>query len=192
MAIKIHTWLIRGISPLLQNNPAAMESGSSTGLKAGKKVYEPKKEAEVRAYQENGHFVHPAAGFRAGLLTAASGRKIRNRPARTLIAGAAFPVEENVILLDAKTLKPLKSYDLHSVRVVVMKAGIKRVRPLFKDWAAKLALEIDTDFIPELDLITELLNISGRICGLGDFRPDTSKGKSGVGTYGRYHAELMS
>ena len=190
MAIEIHTWEIRGISPLLQNNPAAMGGGGDGGLISKKKVYDPAEEAEVRTYRENGNFCHPAAGFRAGLLTAASGRKIGKRTARAVVAGAAFPVEDNLVLLDAKKLKPLKKYELHSTRVVVNRAGITRVRPLFKDWAVKLAMEIDTDFIPNLGLVTELLNIAGRICGLGDFRPDTSKSKSGVGTYGRYRAEL--
>ena len=191
MALELHVWNIVGVSPLLQNNPAGtMSSGKEEGLSAKKKVYNDDEEAAIRVYKnDEGQFVHPTAAFRSGVLVAAGGRKIGKKAARAILAGAIFPAEIETILLDEKG-KPIKDYKVHKCRVVVGKSGVLRCRPQYFPWSLKLAVEVDRDFIPNLDVVTEILNIAGRICGIGDNRPDTSKGKSGVGTFGRYKAEL--
>ena len=193
MALELHTWKISGVSPLLQNNPAAtMSSGGDGAMSAGKKVYDDKEEAAIRVYKNTDEqYVHPTAGFRAGILVAAGGRKINKKAARTILAGSVFPAEMEALLLDAKD-KPIKAHDIHKCRVVVGKSGILRCRPMYKTWSCLLPMEIDRDFITNLDVVTEILNISGRIVGIGDNRPDTSKGKSGVGTFGRYSAKLLN
>lgn len=192
MALELHTWTIIGMSPLLQNNPAGtMKSGTGDTVSAGKKVYDDKEEAEVRVYRcEDGAPMHPTAAFRSGLLNAAKGRKIDKTSARTVVAGAVFPTEIESRLIDEKG-KPLKAYTIHKCRCVVGKSGILRCRPSWSPWRLVLALDIDTDFIPRIGLVTDLLNVAGRIIGIGDYRPDTSNGKSGVGTFGRYRAELL-
>ncbi len=193
MGLELHTWKIAGVSPLLQNNPAGtMDAGDSTGISAGKKVYKDQEEADIRVYRTaSGEPMHPTAAFRSGLLEAAKGRKIGKTAARSVLAGAVFPAETEALLVDAKG-KPLKKYEIHKCRVVIGKSGILRCRPQWFPWFIQLPMEIDRDFIKDLDLVTEVLNIAGRIQGIGDYRPDTSKGKSGVGTFGRYAAELIS
>lgn len=192
MALELHTWRIVGISPLLQNNPAGtMKSGTGDRMSAGKKSYDDEEEAAVRVYRcEDGAPMHPTAAFRSGLLNAAKGRKIGKTAARAVVAGAVFPTEMESRLIDAKG-KPLTKYAIHKCRCVVGKSGILRCRPAWMPWQLLLALDIDTDFISQLSLVTELLNISGRIIGIGDYRPDTSGGKSGVGTFGRFEAALI-
>ena len=192
MALELHTWNIIGVSPLLQNNPAGtMKSGTGDSMSAGKKVYDDTDEAAVRVYRcEDGSPMHPTAAFRSGMLNAAKGRKINKNSARSVIAGAVFPTETESRLIDEKG-KPLTKYSIHKCRCVVGKSGILRCRPAWMPWRLVLALDIDTDFIGQLNLVTELLNISGRIIGIGDYRPDTSGGKSGVGTFGRFQAELI-
>ena len=193
MALELHVWKIIGVSPLLQNNPAGTmkSSGGDGGLSAKKKEYDDNDEAAVRVYRtSDGAPMHPTAAFRSGMLEGSKGRKIGKTAARTVIAGAVFPSETEARLIDAKG-KPLEKYTVHKCRVVVGKSGILRCRPQWNDWFMLLPMEIDRDFIPKLELITEILNISGRIMGIGDNRPDTSKGKSGVGTFGRYRAELI-
>lgn len=193
MALELHTWRIVGVSPLLQNNPAGtMKSGSDVGgMSAGKKVYNDDEEAAVRVYRTaDGDPMHPTAAFRSGMLEAAKGRKIGKTAARTIIAGSVFPAETEARLLDSKG-KTAKTYTVHKCRVVVGKSGILRCRPQWTGWTCLLPLEVDTDFIKDVGLITDVLNIAGRIVGIGDNRPDTSKGKSGVGTFGRYKAELI-
>lgn len=192
MALELHVWNIVGVSPLLQNNPAGTMSsgGDGGGITSGKKVYDDAEEAAIRVYKnDEGQFVHPTAAFRSGVLVAAGGRKITKKAARAVLAGSIFPAEMEAILLDEKG-KPIKDYKIHKCRVVVGKSGVLRCRPQYFPWSLKLAVEVDRDFIPNLDVVTEILNIAGRICGIGDNRPDTSKGKSGVGTFGRYKAEL--
>lgn len=192
MALELHKWKIEGISPLLQNNPLAMmQAAGESEMSAGKKKYNNSQEAEIRCYRtEDKDFYHPSEAFRAAILASCSGRKINKRSAKAVVSGAVFPAERQVILIDPKSNKPLKKYDIHTCRVVIGKSGILRARPMYDPWACWLALEIDRDFIGDLGVVTELLNIAGRICGIGDNRPDTSKGRSGVGTYGRFRAEL--
>ena len=190
--LELHAWRITGISPLLQNNPATtMMMSADTGLSVGRKRYDDKNEAEIRTYKNAaGNYVHPTAGFRSGFLVAASGRKIARKSAKAILAGSVFPTEVEAILLDEKG-KPITKYELHKSRVMVGKAGVLRVRPMYWPWACLLAVDVDRDFIGDLSVITEILNIAGRIIGIGDYRPDTSKGKSGVGTFGRYEASLV-
>lgn len=194
MTIELHVWKITGISPLIQHNPLALQASQPTGaMTAGKKKYDDREEAEIRCYRtEDGEYFLPPEMFRAALLNACTGRKISRRSAKTIISGSVFPSERFLFLIDPASEKPLKKYEIHKCRAVVNRQGIIRVRPLFDPWALKLALEIDTDFIGNLEIITELLNIAGRICGVGDNRPDTSKGRNGIGTFGRFKAELVN
>jgi len=190
MAIVNHVFRITGVSPLLQNNPAETLVDNDEGqIKAKKKKYNDADEAKMRTYKEGRNYVHPSAGFRAGILRAGVGRKIGKTAAKSVLAGAVFPIEEFVVLIDPKTGKPLKSYEIDKRPVVIGTSRILRCRPKFTPWACDLAMEIDEDFVSE-ETVAEMLNISGRICGLGDFRPDTSGGKNGCGTFGRYTAKV--
>jgi hypothetical protein len=191
MGVEIHVWRIVGITPLMLNNPAATMLPDTGGMTAAKKTYDDSEEAAIRLYknakEEN---IFLTDGFRAGILTAAAGRKINKKAAKQTLAGSVFPVEPDFLILDDKG-KPAKEYEIDKRRVVIGKSGVLRCRPRFSPWQANLPLEIDRDFITNLDLVTEILNIAGRIVGLGEMRPDTSKGKSGVGSFGRYRATLV-
>jgi hypothetical protein len=191
MAIEMHVWRIVGLSPIMFNNPAGTMGGADGGMTAGKKVYDDHEEAEIRLYKnESGQITYRTDGFRAGILAAASGRKIGKKGAKQILAGSVFMAESEFHLLDAQG-KPARKYEIDKRRVMIGKSGVLRCRPKFNQWSCQLPIEIDTDFIKDLSIITEILNIAGRIIGIGEFRPDTSKGKSGVGTFGRYRAELV-
>ena len=193
MALELHTWRIVGVNGLILNNPAETlgAGGGGGGIAPAKKVYDDKEEARMRTYKNGkGEFVYLTAGFRAGILTAASGRKINKKAARMILAGSVFPAEDQFLILDDKG-KPVKGYEIHKAPVVVNKNRVLRCRPMFVPWSCLLPLEIDRDFIENLDVITQILNISGRIVGIGELRPDTSGGKKGIGTNGRYAAELV-
>jgi hypothetical protein len=191
MAIEVHVWKISGTSPLMLNNPAETMASSDDGLRGGKKTYDDKEEAEIRTYRDKDkHFIYTTAGFRAAMLTAAAGRKIGKRTAKQALAGAVFPVETEFLILDDKE-KPIKGYEIDKRRVVIGKSAVLRCRPRFSPWCCKLPLEIDTDFVTNLGVVTEILNIAGRIVGIGELRPDTSKGRSGIGNFGRFSATLV-
>jgi len=191
MAIEIHVWKLTGLSPLLQSNGASLlESQDQGGMTTGKKVYIDAEEAEMRVYRENGCFAHPTTAIRAALLSACTNRKINKKAAKGIIAGAVFPVEQWMRIDDAEG-KPFAAYEMFACRAVVGKNGIRRVFPMFRNWTALLPLEIDRDLIMSIDDITSLLDIAGRIVGIGQLRPDTTRGKNGVGTYGRFRAKLV-
>lgn len=62
-------------------------------------------------------------------------------------------------------------------RVVVQQSGITRVRPaLNKGWRAEFDLMVATPEYISPTLLLETLNLAGRLCGVGDYRP----------TYGRF------
>lgn len=181
--MEVFTYQVNGISPLLQHNPAAMGSGPK-GL-AAKKVYDVNKEADAGCYRDNKlNFIIPTIAFRSAILSASKGRKIGKVAARAVLSGCVFPIEESCTLLDSKG-KPIKGYEVHTCRAVVNKAGIIRARPMFRNWSCKLPLEVDTEILPEIDIITQLLNIAGKIIGVMDWRPEK------LGIYGRFTAELI-
>ena len=183
--MELLTYRITGVSPILQNNPAKMATQGSDGLKSGKKIYVAADEAEAAVYRnEQGEIIVPAIAFRAALFRAATNRKIGKLSAKSAVAGSIFPVETEVQLVNAKTNKAIKDYKIHSCRAVVNKAGIIRVRPMIENWACDLVLEVDTEMIPNVAVITELLNIAGKIAGIMDWRPEK------LGTFGRFTAKL--
>jgi hypothetical protein len=182
----IFVYRITGVSPLLQNNPAAMGGKKQDGL-AAKKIYIPEEEAKAALYtDDDGHIIIPSIAFRSAMFRAATGRKIGKSSAKTVISGSVFPVEQSLLVLNAKTGKPRKDYTIHKCRAVVNKAGILRCRPMISDWATDLALEIDTEMLPNPEVVTQLLNLAGKIAGVGDWRPEK------LGVFGRFTAVLKS
>jgi hypothetical protein len=191
MAVEIHVWKLTALSPLLQNNPAStMTSTGDDSLSAKKKTYDDDEEAEIRTYKaDDGTFYHPSASLRSAVLEAAKGRKIGKKAARAIISGALFPAEERITICNGDG-KPAKKFAVHKCRVKIGKAGILRCRPMFENWSAKVPFEVESDLVTP-SLVTDLLNVAGRIIGIGDNRPDTSGGKTGVGGFGRFKAELV-
>lgn len=191
--IKVHVWKITGKSPLMQSNAECIEVEVSDGLTAAKKKYDDKEEAEKRLYKVDGKYCHITSAFRRALTDAVRGRKFGNKQARYIISAAVFPVEEYCIICD-KNGSPFKKYTLDK-RSVVIKVGAKRnriprVRPKFVTWTMKIPFEIDLQLIT-VDQVTESLNLAGRLIGIGEFRPDPTEGKSGIGTFGRFSAEFV-
>ena len=190
MAMKEETWLLGGKSPLMQSSPASLapeeqEASDAIGT-SKKKVYDDDEECEVRVYRnEKRQYVHPSTAFRRGLITAAKGRKIGKDFARSLVAGAVFMCDEYMVIEDPATNKPIKSYvkDVRTARVGT--ALIRRVRPKFPKWQIRVTVEIDTEMITVLSL-HQLLVIFGNRVGLGELRPDSDGGKTGVGDFGRF------
>lgn len=182
--MKIAVFNITGLSPMLQHSPASMlVTSGGDGLKA-KRKNDPKAEAEAGVYRnDKGEVVIPTIAFRSAILSAAKGRKIGKVAAKTVISGCVFPVEESTLLLDQKA-KPLSRYKVHTCRAVIQRAGVIRARPMFENWTCRLALEVDVEMMPNLSILTELLNIAGKIIGIGDWRPEK------LGTFGRFKAEL--
>lgn len=193
--VEISVFEIVGVSPLLMNNPTVMlvpppvpppkKGGAPPSAK--KKEYVPEEEAEARTYRmPDGQLFVPSMWFRAALLKGCVGRKFEKSKvgAATLVQASVFTPEVKCPLVDPATGKPLKTYEINSVRVVVGKAGVIRCRPEMDPWGCELPLEIDDDFVTR-EQVLGLLNIAGKVAGVGDWRPNRK------GSYGRFRAELQ-
>jgi len=194
--LEIHAWKIKSKSGLLMNNPEgtlppSQEPEGGTKVEPLKKQYNDNEEARKRVVRDNsGRIVVPTCWFRAALLLAGTNRKVGKLSARVAVSGAVFPTKPQVVLLNANG-KPAtnKDWEIFKSPVTIGKAKVIRCWPHFPEWMVELDIEIDLDFI-SVDVVTELLNIAGRLQGIGDWRPDTSNKKKG-GTFGRFGAELL-
>ncbi len=182
------TFRIEGISPILMNNPESMQVGTASSL-ATKKIPTPEEEAAAKVYRaENGQLYIPSIAFRSSMIGpggGASGRRVGKYTANSRCSAGVFTVEAESLLINAKTDEPITDYEVHSCRAVVQRNGVRRSRPIVHDWATDLVLEVDDDFI-SLDQVHELLNISGKVAGVMDFRPQ----KKGV--FGRYRVAKVT
>jgi hypothetical protein len=168
MKIKKTTFKVVGLSPLLTNNPASMSTQDGGPKK--KKIPSPEEEAKAGLYvNANGCYYIPSIAFRSALLAAMVGKKIGKRAARTIMAASVFNADEQTILIDPDTEKPLTEYVIDSRRAVVQGQGITRHRPRFDKWAAKVTFEIDEEMMP-VKAVEEWLNEAGTMAGGGDYR----------------------
>lgn len=183
MAPKIVVFHITGISPLLQNNPAAFIGKTESDAITVKKTYNDEEEARLRLYKNDaGNFCHPSEAFIKAAVAAARGKKFGKVFAAKAIMGSVFMAEPFSIIEDEDG-KPAKSYTIDRKPVVVGKARVLRCRPSFFPWRIKVALDINTTMIrPEQ--VLEVLQLAGYTVGVGDYRPEKGGG------FGRFTAEL--
>lgn len=179
MTIEVHTFHVEGISSLLMNNPAGMGGGQPT--MGAKKIPTPEEEAAAKVYRSaDGTLYLPSIQFRSSLLNGCTGKRIGKVGAARQVSAGVFNVEtETPLKTPGKSGKPIKDYRIHQTRAVVQKQGVIRARAEVPEWAADVVFEIDTDFIT-VDQVRELLNVAGRIAGVGDWRPAKK------GPHGRY------
>ena len=119
------------------NNPASM-GRPSTGVGI-KKIPSPEEEAASKVYKDDkGNLYLNTNGFRSGLLSAATGRRIGKFAASSILSGAVFPTHERATLVNAKSGKPVKKYTINTMRAVVQQNGVLRSRPQIDDWACDL------------------------------------------------------
>jgi hypothetical protein len=180
------TFLLKGVSDLLQNNPAEfIGKTESVELTAAKKVYNDEEEAKLRLYRlPEGQLGHPTQAVIRAVIRAVTGKKFGKTPAPQLIKGAVFPVETFAVL-ERPNGEPLHDYAIDRRSVVVGKARVLRCRPRFANWRMRVALEVDTALISP-EMVAEAMNLAGRIVGIGDGRPEKGLG------FGRFTAEIVT
>ncbi|MBA7653785.1 hypothetical protein ES703_61646 [subsurface metagenome] len=177
-----------GNSGILMNNPEKCITGT-TGTTT-KKQYVPEDEAEKVAYRtDKGQLYLRSDMFRASIIGkggGAKGRKIGKFSAASRAAAAIRIIPENMncVLYDQKKRTPITTYEIYSKPVVRNKARVMSWRPNIKDWYCDVTYIIDTE-IMSVEMVLELLNISGRVSGVADFRFST------FGWFGGYRAEIL-
>lgn len=166
---------ILGLTPLIVNRFHEEAAAEATlGIRGHKERPTPEEDAENRLYTNgNGPFI-PAENIRQSIIGAASRHKIGRRAATTDVAAGVYvsPFE-----------LPLSGdwhVDSRAIVIPATKGRILRHRPMFDEWGIDFDLQIDTDLISE-KLIHAIVEDSGRLVGIGDFRPARK------GPYGRFN-----
>jgi hypothetical protein len=177
------------------NNPLSMKPTAKQQLAVKAKNLEGQEEADTKVYtDEKGFLRFPAMAFRSALITASVGRKFGKSSASGVFKGSVFAAEDWVQILDSKTWKPRKDYEVDTRRVVNPSTGgsTPRSRPIVKNWACKLPLEVDEQLLGQQGMkdLLDILNHAGKTVGIGDFRPRCPRGVGGP--FGRFSAELMA
>ena len=183
MRLEVVTFHIDGISPLLQNNPAAFIGKKEDGTITSKPVYDDEQEAELRLYKlpDGSGYYHPAESFVKAAVAAVAGKKFGKQFATKMLKSALFVSEPYCIILDDKG-KLAKKYGIDRRGVVIGKARVLRCRPCWFPWSMTIALELDTALVAPAQL-REALSLAGRYPGIGDFRPEKAGG------FGRFRVQ---
>jgi hypothetical protein len=220
--IELITWRIIGIKPLIQSNPHVMwldddsDEDNELSVTKRKKLHGTKSEdfatCEKQLYvNSDGKHYHPEIGFMKGLEMACDQRKVGRQSALTVVSGGAALVEHEFLLYQPDTLskpKPKlmtgKEWQIdyrravnHNKQTSQGGVGVVAIRPKWKQWGGLLAMEVDRDFFPQLDILTELLNVAGHYYGMGVGRKrimamERQKPKWSDMGMGRYSAELLN
>lgn len=176
--------LLEGITPFLQNNPRNMRA-KEPGLK-GQQTYIPETEAEKVTYRRDDNTLgFPACAVRKCLIGGATGLKIGNRYASTVLPEIIghFPPLEGDELFPFQDLdgKPISDYVIDTRRAIRGRQGVLVSRPKVWPWrlscTLKLTVPIGTDVALLQRDLTRVANKAGQYPGMGDGRPEKIKGK---------------
>jgi hypothetical protein len=178
---------IKGISPLLCNNPTSMKpSGAVAPKKGGITLQSPEEEAFGRLYVVDGEFCFPSNGIRKALITAASSWASPTGKKRGTLKGSIAHIRsepEFCAIRNGK--KPVKTYEIDARRAVIQRNGVTRNRPRFPNWELTVDLVYDDALLPGnpaviKKLFADVLGDAGSRLGIGDYRPEKS------GWFGRF------
>ncbi len=171
---------IEGITPMIQHKfseKAKREMLEKQQKKAAKKkqIRNPEKEFEAAKYlNSKGKISFPALALKQALVAAA--RNVDGLP-MTLLRGAVFfKGDEDDGLIVVKHKKCIMREDI--VKLNGRTADL-RYRPELKKWSMDLVIEYYADVL-SADQVLSLLQIAGRTCGLGEWRPERN------GDYGMF------
>jgi|SRR3990167_2859656 len=156
-----------GIAPLLMNRFHIETNGKGRT----KRVYDPKEEAEKKAYKTTeGKLFLPNTHFKASLVKASTDFKmIGKKSYRDYIRSGIFIEEEQIILNQ-------QNYEIHEEPVVIQRNRVMSWRPKFKEWSCEFTINIEDDMINS-QILKEILESAGKYKGVGDHRPEYGRFK---------------
>lgn len=136
-----------------------------------------KKEDDIESYvwrNDKNELCIPGEYFRQSIIHAAKFKQDPRSPRKSAMDLFKAGV---VTLSNLSTLKKTDWDYLDTRRVTVQRAGINRTRPAMKmGWKVDVDFQILTPEYIDSVLFQDVLNMAGRLVGVGDFRP----------TYGRF------
>jgi hypothetical protein len=176
-----YTLEIVGTSPLLMHS-ARLSNPLDPNARAMKKISAKRNKSEedylalaklefiggLYHDAEMGPYIPGANVFRT-LVDAARKRKLGTRVTSSLF------VRDDVNLLAYKGPRDIESLWAdenfrHEASVKVGTSRVIRTRPQFRSWGAEATLVVDSEGLDQDDL-AQIVNIAGRMVGLGDWRP---------------------
>lgn len=166
--------LVQGVSPFLFHRWSV--DGVEAKAKAAKGS-KAKKEDDLASYvyrSDDGMLAIPAEYFRMAIVNAAKFKQDPRSPRKSamdLFKAAIFPTHEYCSL----GISEWNYVDRR--RVTVQRNGITRSRPAVdKGWRCEVQFEVVLPEYVSPELLNEVVQMAGRVVGVGDFRP----------TYGRF------
>jgi hypothetical protein len=160
---------------LLGTAPLLFHRWSVDGVEAKAKAAKgskAKKEDDLESYvyrEDKGNLAIPTEYFRMAVVNAAKFKQDPRSPRKSamdLFKAAIVPAGELCSL-------GVKNWDyLDRRRVMVQKNGITRCRPAMnKGWRCQLQFEVVLPEYVTPELLNEVVQMAGRVVGVGDFRP---------------------
>jgi len=167
---------IQGITPLLMNRPSEeLIAETSKERKTGNET--PQTKADAKLYSRDGVIYQPATHLQGCLVEAGKNLKVMGkgtaRATYSKIAG--YAIEVNPFEMEHKKTK----WEIFSVLAVnpTTKGRNMLHRPMFREWELDFEVTFDDTEISQ-EIVKQLLDIGGRIVGIGDWRP-AKKGRFG-------------
>jgi hypothetical protein len=184
MRIEQLTYTIRGLSPLLLNNPRGMLAQSGAGPSKQKRIPSPEEEAEGGTYRTaEGILAVPAIAVRNSMITAAASFKYKTRSWKGFVSHVEIRPAE-LLALYSPNGEPVTEYEIDLRRCVIKGRGaVARARPLIREWQASFAFLADLSMLPHEkphELLRHFLLDAGARIGIGDYRPEKT------GWFGRF------
>jgi hypothetical protein len=172
---------IRGVTPLLMNNPKLkMQRDDKKAKRKEKEVLPPEQEAELGLYRAPEGWLYLGADHvREAMLAAASGYRVNKKPLKPLLAASLFILEPYFPL--TRNGEHLTTYDRIDIRrAVVQGEGILRARGLIEiPWECEVRYQFDASLVDPANYVQMLVEAGMRI-GLLDYRPQRG------GIFGRF------
>jgi len=178
---KVFAARIRGVTPLLMNNPKfKMQRDDKKAKRKEKEVLPPEQEAELGLYRSPEGWLYLGADHvREAMLAAASGYRVNKRPLKPLVAASLFILDPVFPL--TRNGQYLTTYDRIDIRrAVVQGEGILRARGLIEvPWECEIRYQFDASLADPTNYVQILVEAGTRI-GVLDYRPQ----KGGI--FGRF------
>ena len=174
--MKTYKVTIEGISPLLMNKPSALIGDISKDKKPFKDNAE--EQATSKLYKNpEGKLYQPATHIYGALIEAGKHKRVAGGGKATFSKIVGYAVEINPFEIIHKKQK----WEIFSILAVNPNTKGRNMlhRPMLREWELDFEVTFDDDEI-QPSIMKELLDIAGRIAGIGDWRPQKK------GPYGKF------
>lgn len=176
--------IVRGTSPLLQNNPINIGKVDS-GASVKRTRPDRETEAESTTYRDsNGSLYMPSTSLFGCMLNAASDLKVKGsrKSLSTILKGATLGITDITGTQRQVTIRdlngnPQTQIDIFSARCVIQKASVIKHRAMINEWQLEFIVKYASEYVGSQS-IKEALERGGVMVGIGDYRPD-KKGEFG-------------